>query len=399
MATTANGKLNITFPEATEFTLCPVQFFGKKKFGENNPFADKNGKPLCRAKIDILSYIWTVRKNFGNIKILATDIARACGLSYPTVCDNLKQLRLLDNLVAETSPKKYKLIPKVNGKNYFAVDNYLLSKKFNIDGKFKPLADTSVLILSRLKAFYLEKDEEGNYINYDFKNRKPINYFYSSDKGLATLLNLPISTVSYAVPPLIKLGLLYRNKRLKYKDENGKTVYKIVQVKGIPGNTQSIFVVPYEVLAVEQRSTYKPQQVDFIENIDANTIEITEEALEKVYAELRDEAEAQTARARELELSDVEAQQLKAETKEAMNEAFDAIHNGEDTKPAKKRWDDAYKRYLKRLSELGISEDELTEPQFLCRRCNDTGFTDTGQRCRCRARVKELIISRIFKRK
>ena len=132
------------------------------------------------------------------------------------------------------------------------------------------------------------KDENGEYINYDFKNRKPKNYFYSSEQGLATLLNLPKSTIAYNIPLLLKLKLLYRNKRLKYKNEAGKSVYKIVQF--IPGNTQSIFVVPYEVLAVELRSTYEPQKIDFIENADE--IEITDEALEKVYAELRAEADA-----------------------------------------------------------------------------------------------------------
>lgn len=128
MTETATTKLNTEFPEATEFSLCPVQFLGKSKDGKYNPFTQKSGKPLARAKINILSYIWTVRKNFGvYVKLTVADIARACGLTWITAKTNLTQLQLLDNLITDTG-KQYKIIPKVNGKNYFTVENYLLTK-------------------------------------------------------------------------------------------------------------------------------------------------------------------------------------------------------------------------------------------------------------------------------
>lgn len=394
---TATKKLNNDFPVATEFSLCPVQFLGKTKDGKFNPFTNKHGRPLGRNKTKILSYIWTVRKNFGvNVELTVADIARTCGITWVTAKDNLTQLEL-NNLISKTEKNGYKIIPKVNGKNYFTLENYLHTKKFDIDGKRKKLPATAVLILDRLKSFFLETDANGEYINYDFKNRKPKNYFYSSEKGLAKLLNLPTSTVSDNITLLLRLKLLYRNKRLKYQDDNGKPVYKTVQERNVTGNAKSIFVVPYEVLAVELRSTYTPQEVDFIENIDE--IEITEEALKKVYAELHAEAEAKFAAARELASNDDEFTAAKAELEEAISVSFTALENGENVQEAKELWNSAQARYVKRLSELGLSEEELLEPQYLCRRCRDTGFADTGQRCRCRVRVKELIISRMFKRK
>lgn len=148
---------------------------------------------------------------------------------------------------------------------------------------------------------------------------------------------------------------------------------------------------------MELRSTYEPQKVDFIYNSDE--IEITEEAIEKVYAELHAEAEARTAAARELAFNDEEFTAAKSELDEAISETFTAQENGENVQEAQELWNIAQARYLKRLAELGISEAEISEPQYLCRRCRDTGYTDTGQRCRCRTRVKELIISRMFKRK
>lgn len=398
MAATETAKLNITFPEATEFTLCPVQFLGKSKGGKFNPFADKFGKPLSRAKIKMLSLIWTTQKNFGrNAKISKKRFEKKCGISYSAVLDSLTQLKLLDKLITETSKDCYKIIPKVDGGNYFTLENYLHTKKFDIDGKRTKLPASAIIILDKLKSFYLETDENGEYINYDFKSRKPKNCFYSSEQGLATLLNLPKSTVSYVVPKLIRAHLLYRHKRLKYKDGNDNTRYKTVQTREATGNTSSIFVVPYEVLAVAQRSTYTPQAVDFIENVDE--IEVTEEAITKVYAELQAEAETKHAKVRELAFNDEEFKEAKTELDEAINATFAALENGENVQEAKEFWSAAQARYYKRLAELGISEEELSAPPYLCRRCQDTGFTDTGQHCRCRSRVKELIISRIFKRK
>ena len=397
MEATANKKLNIELPEATEYTLCNVQFLGKSKLGKLNPFITPQGKTFARAKVKILSHIWTVRKNFGaNVKISKADFTRVCGCAWSVVNESLKQLKDV-NIVSEPKPNVYKILPKVTGKEYFTMDNYLNNKKFNINGKFKKLPASSVLIENYVKAFYLRKDKDGNYINYDFRERKPINYFYASEQGFADVLNLPPSTVSYAIKPLLHLNLMCRNKRLKYKDDKGNTYYKITEIKGVPGNAKSIFVIPYEVLAVELRSTYTPEKVDFIENLEE--IEITEEAIEKVYSDLRSEAEAVTANARKTAFNDSEFNAAREELNEAMGAAFAARESGENVQQAKERWNNAQARYLKRLAELGITEEELEAPAYVCQRCRDTGQLDTGQRCRCRANVKYLILSRFFKRK
>lgn len=385
MQEAATKKLNI--PEATNFTFCPLQFLGKTKGKAFNPFAEMDGSQLPRAMVKILARIWTEQKCFGKAKIKKTRFAKKCGLSYSVVLEALKKL-IADNLITETSEDVYKIVPKVNGKNYLVIDDYLYDLH---------IPTTAVLILERIKAFYLETDENGEYINYDFKSRKPINYFKSSDSGLAAQLNLATSTVSYNVLKLIHAGLIYRWKRLRYKDENDNNVYKTVQIKGITGNTSSVFVIPYEVLAVEQRSTYEPQQEDYTVNVDE--IEIPEATIEKVYAELHAEAEAKHTAALKLAFNDEEFTTARAELEGAINATFAATENGENVQEAKEQWNAAQARYLKRLAELGLSEEELSEAPYLCRKCGDTGFTDTGQRCRCRARIKELIISRIFKRK
>lgn len=384
MQEAATKKLNI--PEATNFTFCPLQFLGKTKGKAFNPFTEMDGSQLPRAMVKILARIWTEQKCFGKAKIKKTRFAKKCGLAYSVVLEALKKLSD-DNLITEKN-NVYKIVPKVSGKNYLVIDDYLYDLH---------IPTTAVLILERIKAFYLEMDENGNFINYDFKNRKPINYFKSSDAGLAAQLNLATSTVSYNVLKLLHAGLLYRWKRLRYKDKNDNNIYKTVQIKGVTGNAPSVFVIPYEVLAVEQRSTYEPQQEDYTVNVDE--IEIPEATIEKVYAELREEAEAKHAAALKLAFSDEEFTTARADFGEAFNAAIAAIENGENKQEAKAHMNAAQARYLKRLAELGLSEEELSETPYLCRKCGDTGFTDTGQRCRCRARIKELIISRIFKRK
>lgn len=389
------------FPEATEFTLCPVQFLGVRKNEEYNPFAPDGHAPE-RAKTAILSLIYTYRKNFGpKFKLTNAQIARKTGLVASTVSYTLKRLILVDKVVQETTPGCYKILPLITNKKYIVLDSFLNNQKFNVNGKLKKLPKSPVVVLDRIKAFYLEQDKDGNYINYDFDKRKPINRFKSSTKGLAKLLNLPESTVADAILILLRNKLLYRNKRLRYIDENSNAYYKIVE--DIPGNTLSVFVVPYEVLAVERRSTYTPPtESEFIpENFDelekaGSVFEIPESEIEKVYAELHTQAVERAAEAREKAFKDEALTAAKAELDEATTELF-AAQGKDEIQKADKHINVAQRVYVARLAELGLSEDDLS-PQFLCKRCRDTGINENGRRCRCRSRIKTLIISRILKR-
>lgn len=383
MSETAAKKLNI-FPEATEYSLCPFAFFGKNKSGKLNPFAQPNGKALPRALIKMLAYIWTSIKNFGkNVKIPKARLRRKCKLSKRTVSNGLE--RLIDwKLIEETKPGVYKIVPKINETYYYTLDEYLGAKEFDVAGIIKRLSKTAELILDLIKSFYqeFEIDEETGekiYKHYDFRNRKPIEAFAASKKSLATRLNLPMSTVGYAIDELIHAELLFRHKRLKYKDADDYTVYVEVTQKGITGNTLSLFFVPYEVLAVEQRSTYAPPEIDFDEDAERITYDVSDAEIEATYAALRAKAEAKAQSVRDMVLDD----------KEAKN-AYDTFTHSSSLA----EMDHAEQRFNKRLAELGISQEELS-PQYQCTLCNDTGQNlDTGQRCLCLARIKQAIISK-----
>ena len=171
-------QLNMQFPEATEYTLCSLSFLGKRKAGEYNPFTEPSGNALPRSAIKILSYIWTSLKNFGkNAKITKARLRKKCGLSKGGVVAGLDRLTRLQ-LIEETKPNVYKIIPKVNGRDYFVLENYLHSQPFNVAGKIKCLSDSAVIVLDLIKSFYMQTKldtETGEliYINYDFRNRKP----------------------------------------------------------------------------------------------------------------------------------------------------------------------------------------------------------------------------------
>lgn len=388
MAATATKQLNISFPEATEYTLCSLSFLGKRKYkNEYNPFTEPDGSALPRNLIKILSCVWTITKNFGkNARITKAHIRKKCGLSKGGVYSGINKLIEL-NLIEETKPCVYKIIPKVNASNYFVLDNYLHFKEFNISGKFKKLTSSAVMVLEHIKSFYLWNEEDPEtgkliYINYDFRDRKPINYFNGSEEILAKQLNLPKSTVADAINELIHAKVLYRNKRLRYKDENDNVKYAIVNKRGVTGNTSSLFVVPYEVLAVKQTSTYQPQEVVFDYDIAKTEVKVTEAEIEEIYAAIRAEAEEKAQKVRELVNADKEFCEAKGEVMNATS-----ITELEIATP----------KYLRRLSELGISEDDLN-PKYQCSLCNDTGQNlDTGQRCLCRERVIKTIIQSKFK--
>lgn len=379
---TATTKLNMNVPAATEFTRCAFAFFGKHKDGEFNPFTRSNGSALPRADIKVLSLIWTETTDYGkDTKITKAHFARKCGLSKGAVTQSLRRLKA-KQLIEEPEDNVYKIIPKVNGKRYIVFENYLHKAKIDFAGKLKKLTQTAVAVLERIISFYKEftfdpETGEKIYTHYDFKNRKVIEYFKGSEASIANYMNLPKSTVSYAILELIHVKLLRRNKRLRYKDENDNVIYSIVQAKGVTGNTLSLFTVPYELLVVEQKSTYKAQEIEFIDEIEE--IEVSEAEIAAKYAEMRAAAEETAKAAQEKALSDNEFRELRAE-----------LVNGTD-------FDRVVPRYVARLDLLGISEKDF-EPKYNCTLCADTGQNlDTGQRCLCRARVKQLIIDSKFK--
>lgn len=382
MTATANAKLNITLPEATEFSRCPLAFFGKHKDSEFNPFTRSNGSALPRADIKVLSLIWTEITDYGkDTKITQAHIAKKCGLSKGAVSQSRRRLKTM-RLIEEPEENVYRIIPKVNGRRYIVFENYLHKAKIDFAGKLKKLTQTAVAILERIISFYKEftfdhETGEKIYTHYDFKNRKIIEYFKGSEASIASYMNLPKSTVSYAILELVHAKLLHRNKRLRYKDENDNVIYKTVQTKGITGNTLSLFTVPYELLAIEQKSTYRAQEIEFIEEIEE--IEVSEAEITAKYAEMRAAAEENAKAAQEKALSDNEFRELRAE-----------LVNGTG-------FDQVVPRYVARLDLLGISEKDF-EPQYNCTLCADTGQNlDTGQRCLCRARVKQMIINSKFK--
>lgn len=382
---TAKAKFNMTIPEATEFTRCPLAFYGKHKDGEFNPFTRSNGKALPRADQKVLSLIWTENTDYGkDTKITKAHIARKCGLSKGAVTHSVKRLKAL-NLIEEPEDNVYRIIPKVSGKRYIVFENYLHKAKIDFAGKLKKLTQTAVAILERIISFYKEftfdpETGEKIYTHYDFKNQKVIEYFQGSEESIAKYMNLPKSTVSYAILELLRAKLLHRNKRLRYKDENDNVVYKTIQTKSITGNTLSLFTVPYELLVVEQKSTYKAQEIEFIDDIEE--IEVSEAEIKAKYAEMRAAAEENAKAAQNKALSDSEFRELRAELTQATCSA--------DV-------DRVIPRYIARLDLLGISEKDF-EPQYNCTLCADTGQNlDTGQPCLCRTRVKQMIIDNKFK--
>lgn len=390
MAAMTAEQLNNVLPDTTEFTLCYLSFCGKRKNDKYNPFTQYNGKALPRACVKILSLIDTETRAFGkDTKITKMHFAKKLGLSRQTVSDSLKRLTT-DNLIEETEKDVYKIIPRVNRERYVVLDNYLHTTKFNIQGKLKKLLQTAVIVLSDIKSFYLMTDENGAYINYDFASRKPINYFCASEKSFETRLNLPPSTVGYAILELLRAGLLFRNKRLRYKDDKDKVKYKIVDLKDVPGNTTSIFTIPYEVLAVKQGAAQNITEIEFNANLEER--EISETEIEATYAELREQAQEKFNNVKAILNSDEEFKAARNELNAAIVQHVTAPNNDSTDNLAA-----AQRRYFSRLATLGISEDEF-EPQYNCKKCNDTGKNlDTGQRCTCRSIIKQMIINRVFK--
>lgn len=395
MRSATAAQLNNDFPDATEFLEMPVQLLGrytdKNKKPRYNPFHDKNFKPLARGKIKILSLIYTYKKRYGeDVKLPIVLFARKLKMSRTTVKKCLIELQT-DKLITNDAKDKYSIIPHIEDDDYIILENYLHKKQFSINDKIKRLSATAVIVFERIVRHWREiayKTEQENKDKPDEERRKAVEkalragQFYASEKSLATYLNLPESTISYALPQIIKAELLYRNKRLRYIDDNGNVYYKIVQIKGVPGNTSSIFTINLDVLKLalkSEREAYSEIKVD----TQLQETEISEQEIEEAYAALREEAEHKADIARSIAFADAEFNEIREEINNVTT-----VH----------QMDLVSQRYLRRLTELGISEAELN-PKYNCAYCNDTGQEwNTGQKCRwCRYKVKQLILSRKIK--
>lgn len=399
MPESAALQLNTSFPAITEHIEFPVQFLGKRtdKNGKYryNPFCDAEGKPLARGMLKALSLIHTYNKRFGSdVHIPKSTFSRKLKMSPTTVRKALSDLEML-NIIKLTAKDTYKILPKIEDNDYIIIENYLHKKQFYIKGKVKRLSPTAVIVFERILRYWREIKYKAE---KDGKNEKEIEkllkegQFYASEKSLATYLNLPKSTISYAVPQILKAGLMYRNKRLRYIDENGNVHFKVVQIKDVTGNAPSIFTINPEVLKIalqSERKEYEEIKVDpYLEEV-----EITETEIQQVYTELRTEAESNAKRATDKALSDPEFVEIR---EEMFNSGISTDYSGEERAAWWQHWDNLSKRYLNRLSELGISEQDF-QPQYNCFRCGDTGTdSNTGQRCRCRIRIKQLIFNRKF---
>ena len=390
----AAAQLNNSFPETTEFLELPVQMLGKRTDKKGrlrpNPFLDRQGNTLPRAMQKTLSLIYTYTKRYGNdVKMPKALFARKLKMSRTTVTKCLLELQIL-KLISNNAKDEYTIIPQIEHNDYIIIENYLHKKSFSINDTIKRLSPTAVIVFERIVRHWREiayKTEEENKDKPEQERRKAVEkalragQFTASEQSLATYLNLPKSTISYALPQIIKAGLLYRNKRLRYIDDNGNVYYKIVQIKGVPGNTSSIFTINLDVLKLSlqsEREAHEEIKVD----PQLEEVEITEEEIESTYAELREEAESKAKAARKIAFDDAEFCQIKEEINHVSSV---------------REMDSISKRYINRLSELGLTEAQLN-PQYNCYYCNDTGTEwNTGQRCRwCRYKVKKLILSRKF---
>lgn len=395
MRSATAAQLNNDFPDATEFLEMPVQLLGrytdKNKKPRYNPFHDKNFKPLARGKIKILSLIYTYKKRYGeNVKLPVVLFARKLKMSRTTVKKSLIDLQT-EKLIRNDAKDEYSIIPSIEDNDYIILENYLHNKQFSINDKIKRLSATAVIVFERIVRHWREiayKTEQENKDKPEDERQKAVEkalragQFYASEKSLAKYLNLPESTVSYALPQIIKAGLIYRNKRLRYIDDNGNVYYKVVQIKGVPGNTSSIFTINLDVLKLalkSEREAYAEIKVD----TQLQETEISDQEIEATYTELREEAERKADVARSIACADAEFNELREEI---------------DHVTSAQQMDSIAQRYLRRLSELGITESELN-PQYNCAYCNDTGIEwNTGQKCRwCRYKVKQLILSRKIK--
>ncbi len=132
---------------------------------------------------------------------------------------------------------------------------------------------------------------------------------------------------------------------------------------------------------------YSPENISIAKSPSApdRTSSVERAEIERHYAELRHAAESRADEAMKKAMSD----SVYAELRRKINSlnirlAFAEIHDKAEADNISKNISTLEMKADNRLSEIGIDKSALS-PKYSCPICNDTGYTSTGEPCKCMA--------------
>lgn len=283
-------------------------------------------------------------------------IADKLNLSKATVFRSLKKLDSA-GLIERHERALFSRIPK---NKYTKYPDFLSEHVF-----FFELEERGKTVRHKRRLLKSELDIYGVMYAWTESRRNTTSFYLTSLSMLSKITGYSVRTVQRALKVLIKCGLIRRTK-----DNIG---------------TSSAHLSAYKI------NKHILKRISGQSNETANT-QPTRAEVERYYSELKNAAESE-AEANEKECrKDPEYEQLRKKIKaleyqKAMAEAAAEAPGATDKeKQAVLKLDDEYRKTVERrhvkLEELGFFEEDL-KPRYRCSNCSDTGFDQSGKRCKC----------------
>ncbi len=354
--TEAAKELNIN---DREYLRISYSFFKKPLYGTG-------GRKLTRSELALSGLIFALSDSKKNpdamCKMSYSTFENKLNLSRGTIARGIGALKKSGRIVQDKSHKtcaSYRLAEKVTEKGFIKIETDLFQVKFNVRGEANPryLTDSEIQVLCLIKTHVL--------------NEKGAGVFVGSVRRICETLNLNKNTVQKSIMTLLRANLIYREK-------------------GVNGNELSEFKINRRIFRKLEKGRSNQENAQEGRATGRNLTE-AERA-----ADARTERERYYSERRKIVLDRVEAFKARA----MQDETFHAIAMDLNTLPKKMGEAEAFGRYAelrelqkkerylkaqkaKRLALIGLTEADL-EPQYICRKCEDTGFEiQSGRACSC----------------
>lgn len=376
MENAATKKFNL--PKETTYLEMPRDFFGKTKAGEtDSPF-----EGLSPHSQLFLAAIHTENKIEGRpAKIVYADLIARFGGSKGTYARH-KQILIDKGIIEEGERSHYTIIAPYNPKSFIKIKDCLFKEEFEMTEDGNPNKKRHWKSRRRLtrKSIILASFIE---------NMERNGEFISSQSRIGVALGFPRTTAGDGIRELTSARAMKCSAPTDpRKISAGLTKYEIDDeikaVKYIKGVSEK---------AVEAvKSTFKKQVKPREQEKNNDKTDPQQELVnrvEKYFYDLRYKAEARA----EAVLAKATSDKIYGEIKRQLSSL--SIKCAFESDPQRLQELETERNILrvkgdKRLKELGIDKAEF-EPRYSCKACNDTGYTQSGEPCKCRIRLIKRI--------
>ena len=326
------------------FTMRPYAFF-----------QNEGGRKPTRAETILKGFLYSMSRGGRVCHCGYTGLAEKFHIAKSTVARIIPSLCAGEEVAVRRRGGKvsqYTYVGDVGQDKHIRTENFFYTETFDIRGEIRYLTNAEVDVLSLI---------------YTHTLNEKTRCFSGSIRDIAGLLNISDKTVMRAIFALFAADLIFRPKRGLNRHQKSEFVANLKKLQAYKRKKKR-----EEKKALE--TSYLPKEA-----IDANA----RAEWQRFYEERRARADAVALRFENQAKSDVRYREIAKELAGMEIKLAKAELYAPLTVPALMARQKALQvERLERLAALGL-EDWQLKPDYICKKCSDTGYLPNGRVCDC----------------